>query len=192
MSKLTRKKTVLAKIESVYNTDPTPAAANAILVKNLTVTPFNAEKVSRDLYKSYLGASAQIIVEQAVTLEFEVELVAAGTRGTAPGWGPLLRACGMAETINTASASITRSSSTATVTSTAHGLSVGDKVKISGADQTEYNGTQTIVTVPTSDTFTFTVSGTPASPATGTIVIGTTIVYAPVSASFESVTIYFN
>ena len=65
--------------------------------------------------------------------------------------------------------SITRSSSTATLNSTtAHGLATGDQVTISGATQTEYNGTYTI-TVVDSDTFTYTVTGTPATPATGTI-----------------------
>lgn len=65
--------------------------------------------------------------------------------------------------------SITRSSSTATATTAAaHKLATGDKVTIAGAVQTEYNGTVT-VTVTSATTFTYTVSGTPATPATGTI-----------------------
>ena len=65
--------------------------------------------------------------------------------------------------------SITRSSSTATVTTaTAHGMSTGDTVSIKGASQSEYNGEFTI-TVTSSTTFTYTVSGSPATPATGTI-----------------------
>jgi len=65
--------------------------------------------------------------------------------------------------------SITRSSTTATATSTAHGYTSGDVVNIRGADQSEYNGDFTI-TVVDADTFTYTVSGSPATPATGTIV----------------------
>ena len=64
--------------------------------------------------------------------------------------------------------SITRVSSTATVTLVGHGRTTDDWVTIAGADQTEYNGTVQI-TVSDPDTFTFTVTGTPASPATGTI-----------------------
>lgn len=65
--------------------------------------------------------------------------------------------------------SITRSSSTATVTTAAaHGLVDGDLVRISGATQTEYN-VDAYVTVTGATTFTYTVSGTPATPATGTI-----------------------
>lgn len=64
--------------------------------------------------------------------------------------------------------SITRSGSTATVTTTvAHGLTSGDTVRISGASETEYNG-DVVVTVTGATTFTYTVSGSPATPATGT------------------------
>lgn len=67
--------------------------------------------------------------------------------------------------------SITRSGSTATVTtSAANPLQTGDTVIIAGADQTEYNGTFTI-TVLTDTTFTYAVSGTPATPATGSITL---------------------
>lgn len=69
---------------------------------------------------------------------------------------------------NDASVTITRSGSTATVTHTAHGLSNGDKVVIRGADQNEYVGIKTISNV-TTNTYDFTVSGTPTTPATGTI-----------------------
>ena len=65
--------------------------------------------------------------------------------------------------------SITRVSSTATVTTgAAHGLASNDWVTIAGAVETEYNGTFQ-VTVTGGSTFTYTVSGTPATPATGTI-----------------------
>lgn len=69
---------------------------------------------------------------------------------------------------------ITRSSTTATVTTAAaHNFQVGDKVVMSGATQTEYNGTFTITTVPTATTFTYEVSGSPATPATGSPAVAT-------------------
>lgn len=65
--------------------------------------------------------------------------------------------------------SITRSGSTATVTTaTAHGLNTGNQTTIAGAVETDYNGTFT-VTVVSSLVFTYTVPGTPSTPATGTI-----------------------
>lgn len=66
------------------------------------------------------------------------------------------------------STTITRSGSTATATCTAHGLLTNDYVIIKGANQVEYNGPFQ-VTVTNSNTFTYTVSGTPATPATGAI-----------------------
>lgn len=64
--------------------------------------------------------------------------------------------------------SITSSSTTATVTTTAnHGLSDGMYVTISGATQTEYNGSYQ-VTVTSDTTFTYTFAGSATTPATGT------------------------
>jgi len=67
------------------------------------------------------------------------------------------------------SVTITRSGSTATVTHTAHGLRTGLEILIEDAAESEYNGIYTI-TVTTVNAYTYTVSGTPTSPATGTIV----------------------
>src|SRR3990167_2636564 len=78
---------------------------------------------------------------------------------------------------NATSASVSTLTSTGTApeitatatTGAAHGYSTGDRVTIAGAVQDSYNGTFTI-TVTVATTFTFTVvSGTPATPATGTI-----------------------
>ena len=63
---------------------------------------------------------------------------------------------------------ITRASTTATAKSTLHGLSTSDSIVVAGADQADYNGTFT-VTVVDKNTFTYTVSNSPATPATGRI-----------------------
>lgn len=66
--------------------------------------------------------------------------------------------------------SITSSGTTATVTTRyPHNLAVGCVVRIEGANQAPYNGTFTILTTPTPTTFTYTMSTTAASPATGQI-----------------------
>ena len=65
--------------------------------------------------------------------------------------------------------SIYRTGAVATATTfDAHGYVTGRVVEISGAVETEYNGAFTI-TVTSPFTFTYTVVGTPASPATGVI-----------------------
>jgi hypothetical protein len=99
MPLLSRKRVILAKTEVTYGTDPTPTGgANAILVRNLTITPQNSEMVSRDLVRPYFGASEQLEAGVHVTCEFEVEVAGSGAAGTAPAYGPLLLACGMAAT----------------------------------------------------------------------------------------------
>jgi hypothetical protein len=91
--------------------------------------------------------------------------------GTAGALIALLDACLKDGYNSKAVQSITRSGSTATVTfATAHGFAADGLtiVRIAGADQAEYNGDFQISNV-TSTAFDITVSGTPATPATGTI-----------------------
>lgn len=76
-----------------------------------------------------------------------------------------------AKTISAVSVSITltRSGSTVTaITSAAHNFSSDQTLVISGADQTEYNGSQ-IITVISLTSFTYQITTTPTTPATGTI-----------------------
>lgn len=63
---------------------------------------------------------------------------------------------------------LTSAGGVATATVTKHGFRHGDSVAIAGAAQAAYNGTH-VVTLLDANRFTFPVSGTPASPATGTI-----------------------
>jgi hypothetical protein len=67
--------------------------------------------------------------------------------------------------------SITRSGTTATVTCTAHGIAVGEKFRIVGAVQGQYNGEHRAATVADANTITYTVYGSPATTATGTITL---------------------
>jgi hypothetical protein len=99
-SRYIRNTAILAKIESTYGTDPTPTeAANAMLVSNVTINPLNANNVDRDLIRSYMGASEQLVGTAYIDISFDVEIAGSGTVGTAPAYAPLLRACGFAETV---------------------------------------------------------------------------------------------
>jgi len=64
---------------------------------------------------------------------------------------------------------ITRSSQTATVTATSHGVTAGNVFRISGAVQPQYNGEFVALTVADANTITYAVFGSPATTATGTI-----------------------
>jgi hypothetical protein len=99
MPLLSRKRLILAKIESTYGTDSTPAGTDAVLVRSLEVTPIEADVVSRDLIRPYLGNSDQLLANVRVNCSFEVELAGSGTAGTAPRYDALLKACGMSGTV---------------------------------------------------------------------------------------------
>jgi hypothetical protein len=89
----------LAKTETTYGTDSTPAGADAVLVRNLEITPIESDTVSRDLIRPYLGNSEQLLANTRVSITFQVEFAGSGTAGTAPKYGSLLKACGMSETV---------------------------------------------------------------------------------------------
>lgn len=100
MSKFVRKTIILAKIEVTPGTDPVPTgAANAILVRNCSITPLEVTQEERNFIRGFFGNYDSIPTLKKVKLSFEVELAGSGTAGTAPGYGPLLQACGTTETL---------------------------------------------------------------------------------------------
>ncbi len=101
MPLLARKKLILSKEETTYGTDAAPTGAlNAILTRNLSITPLAGDTVSRNLDSANLGNELQIQVGQYVQVEFEVEVAGGGAAGTAPKFGTLFKSCGFAETLN--------------------------------------------------------------------------------------------
>lgn len=81
--------------------------------------------------------------------------------------------------------SITRSGNVATVvTATPHGFESGQITTITGAVQTEYNVTRERILVENSTTFHYVVFGTPATPATGSIVAAATVALGQVVTYF--------
>jgi hypothetical protein len=96
---LTRKRLIQVKKEATYGTDSVPTGTDALLVRNLEITPIEADVVGRDLIRPYIGNSPQLLANTRVSLTFQVELAGSGTAGTAPRFGAILQACGMSETI---------------------------------------------------------------------------------------------
>lgn len=99
MARYMRNTTILAKVNaSDYGTDAAPdGGANAILVSDCTITHIY-DNVDRDLIRSFMGGSEQLVGTKHVSLEFTCELQGSGTAATAPAWGTLLRGCGFAVT----------------------------------------------------------------------------------------------
>lgn len=101
MARYVRKLAVLAKTEAAYGTDPTPTGgANAMQMTNVQVEPMAGQSVSRDLLFPYLGHQGVLLTGTHGTIAGDIEIAGSGAAGTAPAWGPLLKACGFAETID--------------------------------------------------------------------------------------------
>lgn len=102
-----KRKALAAKSESPYGTDSTPtAASNAILARNVKLSPLeqNVEDKNRDIH--YIGAQGKIIAGNFVKIDFEVELAGSGAAGSAAPYGALLKACGMSETLNAGTSAV--------------------------------------------------------------------------------------
>ena len=90
---LARKTWLLAKIESSYNSDPTPVGgSNAIQVSSIELTPIEADALQAPTLQGFLGNSTRgtILAGKRVGVSFEVELSGSASAGTAPAYGPLL------------------------------------------------------------------------------------------------------
>jgi hypothetical protein len=100
MSLNAKRALVLFKLEVAYGTDPlaTPLA-NAMLANVTSPKPVVTEFVDRTNMQAYLGHKGSVQVATHSEFEMEVELAGSGTAGIAPSWGPLMRACGFAETV---------------------------------------------------------------------------------------------
>ena len=154
MALLLRKRLILIETESTYGTDPTPDGADAVLVRDLSITPQSSDVVSRDLIRPYLGASQQLLANTRVECTFSVELVGSGTAGTAPQYGKALKACGLAETV-VANTSVTYDPVSASFSSvTIHYMIDGVRHKMTGC-RGNVALTANVGEIPTLD-FTFT------------------------------------
>jgi hypothetical protein len=196
MALLQRRRIVLAKIETTYGVDAAPTGgANAILVRNLDVTPLDADLVNRDVVRPFLGSQGQLIAGQKVTVSMEVELAGSGTAGSAPAYGPLLRACGLAEVLTAAAVTGSATAGSTTSITLAAGAS-----SVDGA----YNGMSISLTSGTGSGQTGTIIGYVGSTKVATVAVPWTtspaaatgysisanVVYRPISSGFESITLY--
>jgi len=99
--RLNMKRAILAKIETVYGTDPVPTgAANAIECYDPSITPMELVKAERSPVRPFFGPAATIPGGTPVKIEFSVDLAGGGAAGTVAPYGMLLRACGMSETVS--------------------------------------------------------------------------------------------
>tara|TARA_R100001443_G_scaffold18250_2_gene29116 strand:+ start:878 stop:2038 length:1161 start_codon:yes stop_codon:yes gene_type:complete len=198
MAKLARAALIQCKTESSYGVDPTIAGTDALLVRSLTVNPLESDTVSRDLLRSYLGNSEQLLALTRVSVQIEVEIAGSGTGGTASRIDSLLKACGMASTV-TGSA----------VTGSSQAGAANTITLASGANATDdyYNGMQVTITSGTGNNhkglivdYVGSTKVCSIKPITASFVpsassgysIAANVGYVPVSSSFGSVAIQYN
>jgi hypothetical protein len=198
MGLLSRKRLILIESEATYGTDPVPDGSDAVIVRDLNITPLSADVVNRDLVRPYLGSSEQLLANTRAEVTFSVELAGSGTAGTAPRYGRALQACGFAITnvtpavSGTAVAGSLNSITLAAAASAVNGFYTGMILRITGgtgagtvALVTNYVGATKVATLRP-------LSGSVTPSATSVYSIDAQNFYTPVSASFSSATIYYN
>ncbi|RXF75081.1 phage tail tube protein [Hansschlegelia zhihuaiae] len=100
MPRYFRKLATLLKGETTYGVDSAPIAANALLMTNVSIEPFQGEEEARELYLPWLGHQGVLLVGNFAKVSGSIELAGSGAAGDAPAFGPALRACGLAEVIS--------------------------------------------------------------------------------------------
>lgn len=82
---------VLAKVESSYGTDATPApATDALVVFDWSAQPVQYDRVSRRIDRGFAGARPGLNTRRRQQHSFSVELAGSGTAATATKWGSVL------------------------------------------------------------------------------------------------------
>lgn len=196
MPEITRREVLLARIETTYGVDPTPTgASHAIAAYNVNPMPIEQILVPRDRVLNYKGNFDNLVAANYGGIEFEVEIAGAGTAGQAPGYGPLLRACGFGQVLNATAESGTAQAATPTTITLRAALSAADNafngmmIRITGG--TGVGQRRLIVGfVGATDIATVNKAWDTNPDATSTYSIDAAAYYAPVTSGEESVTIY--
>jgi hypothetical protein len=98
---------ILAAVAATPGADAAPiGASNAILVTEMSITPFEAQNITRDLMSGGFGGKAELVGTATVKVSIKVELAGSGAAATPPAWGKLMLGCAMAEGILTAPARV--------------------------------------------------------------------------------------
>lgn len=168
-----KKTTVNAKVESYLPSGATKANATGL---QLVSTGSEAVSLSDTYTSAAIDKSAvanaasnaeAFLYAYQYTPTIHTLGVFTGTKGKYTG------TMASGTTLSSAITTITRSGTTATATSTGHNLQIGNQITISGANESNFNGTVTVVTVPNANQFTYTVTNSGSTAATGSPVFVT-------------------
>ena len=162
---LHRKRVLLAKTETTSGTDAAPTgAADAVSVSELSVQLMQGPTENRGLIRGELGNDITYHTGPHTTVSFSVELAGAGTAGTAPAWGRLIKACAFGETL-TSGTDVVYAPNDPASTLTIHYIKEGLVYALLGA-----RGTFTLDLTPGQiPRFNFTFTGLRAAPVAATL-----------------------
>lgn len=91
---------ILARIETTYDTDPTPSvSSHSLLAMDISFKEI-VDPVRRPAQIASLSRLPSVAGQKYAEVSFKVEGKGSGSAGTAPRIGALLRACGFLETIS--------------------------------------------------------------------------------------------
>jgi len=99
MSKLYTSMLVLAALQPVSGTAVTLDNTKALLCGGIAPSPAVTTNEDRNNAKAHFGNSGSVVTSKHSEVDFEVEFAPSGTKGLAPKYGHLLRACAMSEII---------------------------------------------------------------------------------------------
>ncbi len=100
MSLLSRRMLLRAASETTYGTAAALSATSAVMVRvRPDFQPLVADSIEREQLRPFFGGFTTELVNKYVSITFQVELAGSGTAGTAPRYGPILKACAHSETV---------------------------------------------------------------------------------------------
>ncbi len=91
---------VTVKQETVYSDDSAPTPAEAVFFTGRPTISMEGNKVVSERAKPYWGNDKHQMANKFIGINGEIEVAGPGTPGDLPGAAALLRACGLAETLN--------------------------------------------------------------------------------------------
>lgn len=101
MPKFMRQKVIIAKTETTYGVEAATMtmATGGMIVFDFDIKPMEGQIVERKRDMPYYSAPEKFSSGEYVVMTFKVELVGNATKGTAPKWSAIAKACGLAETL---------------------------------------------------------------------------------------------
>lgn len=146
------------KIEAVYNSQYPGTAGDVSLDHVAEITAITRNPATRTTVTAYMAGN-------------NGTLIASGTLFATIDANDQFRTLADVNLSGTqfSITSLQRIGTTVTAQATAHGRLVGQYLFISGANEVGYNGLIRIATVPNANSFTYEITATPSTPATGSI-----------------------